>query len=398
MTPRALIYVQHLLGIGHLARAHRIASAMVEAGIATTIAQGGAGAGLAAAPGVETIQLTPAKVTADDMSTLLHADGRPFTDLDKQRRCEALLHVLRRVRPDILVIEAFPFGRRPMRFELIPLLEAAKAMGVPVIASSIRDILQQNAKLGRAEETADLVNTLFDLVLVHGDEAMTPLAMTFPQAHAIAAKTRYTGLVAPKRPAAIVGGYAVIVSAGGGSVGAALLEAAVAAAPLTSFRDEAWLVLAGPNLPEADFARLRAMASGKVAVARSVPDLAAHLAGAKVSVSQAGYNTVADVLVAGSAAVLTPFAAGGETEQTVRAEALAAAGRAVVVREKNLSPLELAAAIDRAAALPKSAAQVLAGGARTAAILLDALAGKTIANKRVETASPLASSPARVSP
>jgi predicted glycosyltransferase len=396
MSARALIYVQHLLGIGHLARVNRIAHALHAAGVRTTLMQGGPDAGLAPVDGVELIRLAPVKVTASDMTALLHADGQVFMETDKAARRDHLLACLRQIRPDILLLEAFPFGRRQMRFELLPLLEEARAMNVPVIATSIRDLLQENRKPGRAEETVDLVKRHFDLVLVHGDRELTPLARTFPLAHQIADWTQYTGLVGPDPPAAIHRTHAVVVSAGGGVVGANLLEATIRAAPLTPFRYDRWLVLAGPNLPEADFNHLKALAaetSSSIDVIRSIPDLPAYLAGARVSVSQAGYNTVADILVAGCAAVLVPFASGGETEQTMRAEALAASGRAVVVREDNLDADSIAAAICHAVSLPQAPARQLDGGPRTAAILLAELARKktehSASKKQIESRSPL---------
>jgi predicted glycosyltransferase len=396
MSARALIYVQHLLGIGHLARVNRIARALHAAGVRTTLVQGGPDAGLAPVDGVELIRLAPVKVTASDMATLLHTDGHVFTESDKTARCDQLLACLRRTQPDILVLEAFPFGRRQMRFELMPLLDQARAMNVPVIAASIRDLLQENRKPGRAEETVDLLSRHFDLVLVHGDPELTPLARTFPLAHRIADRTHYTGLVGPAPPAAIHRTYAVVVSAGGGVVGANLLEAAIRAAQLTPFRDDRWLVLAGPNLPEADSNRLKALAadtSARIEVIRSVPDLPVYLAGARVSISQAGYNTVADILVAGCAAVLVPFASGGETEQTMRADALAASGRAIVVGEDSLDPASIAAAISQAVSLSQAPVMQLDGGARTAAILLTELARKktekSASKKQIESRSPL---------
>ena len=39
--PRILFYVQHLLGIGHLARASRVAGALAEDGFAVTVVTGG---------------------------------------------------------------------------------------------------------------------------------------------------------------------------------------------------------------------------------------------------------------------------------------------------------------------------------------------------------------------
>jgi predicted glycosyltransferase len=374
--PSALVYVQHLLGIGHLARISRVAEGLAEAGVAVTIAQGGSPGAFPAPAGVEIVQLPPAKVESGAMSVLLHADGRPFDEADRADRQARLLDIFERLRPDILIVEAFPFGRRPMRFELLPLLERARSIGTPLVACSIRDILQESRKPGRAEETADTVERYIDIVLVHGDEAVTPLSLTFPLADRIAGRLRYTGLVGPKEMAPARERHDVIVSAGGGAVGMRLLRAAIGAKPRSVFADGRWLVLAGPNLPDAEWAMLRAAAEPDpgIDLRRNVPDLPARLQIAHLSVSQAGYNTVAEVLAAGCPAVLAPFAAGGETEQALRAAALARAGRAVAVEEAALTPERLADAIVAAAALPRAAPHRLDGARRTAAILLTALA------------------------
>jgi predicted glycosyltransferase len=388
MTLRVLVYVQHLLGIGHLARIQRIARSLVARGADVCIARGGVDAGLPDIEGAEIFQLAPARVTAEEMSVLLHADGRPFTDADQRERCDQLLALLMRFQPDVLLVEAFPFGRRQMRFELLPLLTKARELNVSVIAASIRDILQNNWKPGRAEETVAAVKAYFDLVLVHGEEASTPLGLTFPLADAIAAKTRYTGLVGPPSGRSVIHAYDVVVSAGGGSVGSALLQCAIAAAPLSRLGNGAWLVLTGKNAPGADIARLEGQARSsraRITIAQSVPDLPAHLRGAKLSISQAGYNTVADVLAVGCASVLVPFARGGETEQTARAEALAAARRAVMIAEDNLDPMRLAAAIDEALALPQPKSLQLDGASRSADILFEALVNHRTAGGRLES-------------
>ena len=65
------------------------------------------------------------------------------------------------------------------------------------------------------------------------------------------------------------------------------------------------------------------------------------LAGARLSVSQAGYNTVCDLLRAGCRCVLIPFAAGGETEQTVARRRLEKLGLADVLAEDGLTPESL---------------------------------------------------------
>ncbi|MFW6076282.1 MAG: glycosyltransferase, partial [Hyphomicrobiales bacterium] len=104
-------------------------------------------------------------------------------------------------------------------------------------------------------------------------------------------------------------------------------------------------------------------------------DFRALLARARLSVSQAGYNTAADVLRAGCRAVMVPFAEGGETEQARRAAALGDRGLAHVVEESALSPDSLAHAIDRAmaSAAPRPSGIRLDGAERTAALLRAAL-------------------------
>ena len=98
-----------------------------------------------------------------------------------------------------------------------------------------------------------------------------------------------------------------------------------------------------------------------------------------VSVSQAGYNTVMETLQAGARAVLVPFAAGTEEEQTIRAQLLAERGLVHVVEENALTPATLAAAIDRAVLAPRPAPHAIAqsiaqsidlGGARCTAELM----------------------------
>ena len=90
----------------------------------------------------------------------------------------------------------------------------------------------------------------------------------------------------------------------------------------------------------------------------------------RVSVSQAGYNTVLDILAAGAPAVLVPFAEERETEQTLRAERLAARGVVEMVPPAALSPERLAAAIERAAGRRPAALAIDMGGARRTALAI----------------------------
>lgn len=375
MTPRVLFYVQHLLGVGHLARASRVAEALAEDGFDVTVVTGGPPVPGFPAPGVAQACLPPVTSADEGFSGLVDVEGKPVDKAFEERRRDLLLKLFRDIAPDILLVEAFPFGRRQMRFELLPLLAAAASLPRPLIACSIRDILQERVKPGRNEETAALVQRYFDLVLVHGDPRFARLEETFPLAGMIADKVAYTGLVAPHAAAPSGERFDIVVSAGGGAAGRALVAAAVEAAALLDPAAR-WYLVTGPNLSKAAYEVAVASAPENMTVCRFRGDFGALLAAARLSVSQAGYNTVSDVLRAGCRSVLVPFAAGGETEQSFRAARLAELGLATVLPEDNLSGWTLAGAVDAALAGPWSGEHPLAldGAKRSAELLRDALA------------------------
>lgn len=371
MQPRVFFYVQHLLGIGHLARASRIATALVEDNFDVLLVIGGTPVAGFPGSGVKTLKL-PA-VTAGDhgFSGLADLRGQPVDDIFKKQRQHILLQAFEDFSPDIVIVEAFPFGRRQMRFELLPLLETiANRTPKPLVVTSVRDILQERIKPGRDEETVDLIERYFDLVMVHGDPSFATIEQTFPLAGAFEAKVAYTGLVAAPPPEPTDERFDILVSAGGGAAGSALAASTVAAAKITN-GDLKWCLITGPNLPEPEFQAAVAGASKGLSVFRFREDFASLLTGVRLSVSQAGYNTVCDVLRAGCRSLLVPFSGGGETEQTARAERLEALGLATVLTEDALTPTGLSAAIERELAAPEPGSHALdLDGARKSAQLL----------------------------
>lgn len=344
-SKRVFFYVQHLLGIGHLVRASRIAHAMSKAGLDVTVVTGGSIIEGFPGEGLRHVQLPVILASNSSFSGLADAQGNPVDEAFRKQRVERLLTAFEETDPDAVIIEAFPFGRRQMRFELLSLLAAIKAHPRrPLLYSSVRDILQENRKAGRDEETAQLVEEHFDGVLVHGDENFVRLEDTFPLAERISSKIVYTGLVAPEPPQPSEDEFDVVISAGGGAVGAELIRASLDARAL--LRDERrWCIITGPNLPQEEFARIAEHAPPTVSLFRFRKDFPSLLMRAKLSISQAGYNTVCDLLRAPCDSILVPFASGGETEQTVRAEKLQALGFAKVVTENGLNGSSLSEAI-----------------------------------------------------
>lgn len=377
IRPRLLFYIQHLLGIGHLVRGSRIATALAEAAFDVTVVVGGELPDGLDFGRARLRRLPAVKAGPGGFADLVTPDGQPFDATMRAGRRDLLIAIAADLRPDVLLIEAFPFGRRQMRFELLPLLDLAQAMTpAPLIVSSVRDILQENRKASRDAEVVDLVRSRFDLVVVHGDAALARLDDSFPRVADIADRTVYGGLVCPPEDHATATGetFDVVVSVGGGAVGAGLIAMALAARPLSRMAEASWLVLTGPNLP----APVVAPADPNVTVRGFAPDLPARLRRAHLSISQAGYNTVTDLLKAPTCrAVLVPHAENGETEQARRAQLMHARGLAVAVDAARLDPQALAAAMDRALDLPaRETPFALDGAGRTRDLILAALAAK----------------------
>ncbi len=376
MTLRVLIAVTHLLGVGHLARAAAIARGLARAGHAVTLVSGGRPAPLIATDGVRLVQLPPVHVEGTAFSALLGENGGPAGEALMARRRDLLLDALADTRPHVVVTELFPFGRRALAGEFLALVEAARRqMPPPLVLASIRDVLVAPARAGRVEEAHARLLAHYDGVLVHGDAGVLPLERSWPVTPDIAPLLDYTGYVDDTASRSVDDGTdgagEILVSGGGSATSLPLFRAALGAAVLAS--DRRWRLLVGRGVAGQDFSALADAAPANVTVERARPDFAALLSRAAVSISQAGYNTVIDVLNAGVRAVLVPFEAGNETEQRLRAEALARAGvwPFVVVGEADLSAETLARAVDAALAAPLPQAVAIArdGIARSVALI-----------------------------
>lgn len=352
--PVLFFHVQHLLGIGHQMRAAALARACCARGFDLHYVSGGF-------PdrefGLDTAtyhQLPPTRVKNADFANLVDDGDRPVDDAWWEKRVTATLSLFDRLQPDILLLEGFPFARRKFGRELLPLIDKARRRGVPVV-TSLRDILVTPSKEDKRRKALEIAQDALDAVLVHGDPALVRLEQSFPGVENLGARLYYTGYVdggAPVQPGTERSSGEVVVSVGGGAVGEALIETALAAQAIFSETDDRpWRLLLGPNLPENYVQDLKSKVLDKNIIIESArTDFREILAKAAASVSQAGYNTVMDILAARCPAVLIPFARGGENEQSLRATLLAEHGLAQVLAEDRCDGRDLARAIGRAVA------------------------------------------------
>jgi predicted glycosyltransferase len=355
-----MIHVQHLLGIGHLMRARLIAEALADGGFDTHLVSGGRTIGGRLPRGVRTVQLPPIHVSDGTLKPLRDEEGRPIDDAYRRKRRDLLLDTYEAVAPDVVLFETFPFGRRALHFELMPLLERIEsARPRPRVVASVRDILQRRDNVEREREMLASAQRWFDAVLVHGDRRFTRLEETFALAPELTMPVHYTGFVVARSESpslasvSVSGRSEVVVSAGGGTVGIGLFAAALAAQKRSRYGHLRWRVLVGPNVPNDDFQRLLGAAGPGAIVERAREDFASLLGQALISVSQAGYNTVLDVVRSGARPVVVPFTEDGETEQRMRANRLRDLELAVVVDDGTVSPAALAGAIDAAGSREK---------------------------------------------
>lgn len=376
-----MIYVQHLLGIGHFRRIWFMARALADRDITVDLVTGGNPVAGLSNHNITIHQLAALRSLDGHFDKLVNDQDELIDDRWKVQRREQLLDLFEQLKPDILITETFPFGRRMMRFELIPLLEAAhKSRKTPLLVASIRDILQPKSKPGRNQEVLDWLNTYYHHVLIHGERKVASLQLTFPFADEVENKLHYTGYITDTEVENSVasgndGEGEIIVSGGGGAASLKLLQTAIEAKALSKLSTRTWRLLAGFNLDQAAFSELQQQArqqyGASLIVERNRSDFGGILKRCMLSVSQAGYNTVMDILRQQTRAVLVPYAEADEVEQTLRASQLQACQRAIMLEEKYLTPVALAQAIDQAAEMPLPKLEFNLDGAAQSADLIE---------------------------
>jgi predicted glycosyltransferase len=320
MKPALLFYCQHSVGLGHLMRSYALCERLADRFRVVLLCGGELPEGIAPPKDVELIPLPPLGVSPGE--GFRSGDPRLTVEHAWAIREQRILDALHEARPAVVLVELFPFGRAKFARELVPLLEAARAQRA-FTACSLRDILVSGREDQRAydDRARALADAHLDAVLVHCDPRFARLEETFRPNTPLTVPIHYTGFVTGRAPEPRRRGEHIVVSAGGGRVGAPLMLSAMAASDGRPMK-----VIAGPLMPEENWRGLQRLKPPNVELVRSVPDLAAELLLAAASVSQCGYNTALDLIRTRVPALVVPYVTAEENEQTRRAQRLAELG------------------------------------------------------------------------
>jgi predicted glycosyltransferase len=355
-------YCQHVLGIGHLFRSLEICRALSDHEV--ILVTGGPRVTADLPENVCEVRLPDLQMN-QEFKGLFSSRENASLDQIKEERQKRLFNLFEREKPDVFLIELYPFGRKAFRFELDPVLQAVDDKRLPCgsVVCSVRDILVE--KEDRDKHESRVVKTLnhyFKAVLVHADPQLVKISETFDHFDQIEIPVDYTGYIAPKpspnagkriRKKLKIGEeeILIVVSAGGGNVGAPILEAVMRAFDRLEMKSHCHLkVFTGPFLGQSEFDRLRKGVGNNVQVTRFTADFLSYLAAADLSVSMGGYNTTMNILATGVPALVWPFPQ--NREQRLRAERLANQGILNVIEDEDLHPDRLAVIMDQRLSKP----------------------------------------------
>ena len=353
---KVFFYCQHVLGIGHLFRSLEICKAL--SGHEIVLITGGPQITINLPKHVRTFHLPQLKMDSG-FTGLLSSDQQLPVDQIKEQRKQELLALFEKEKPDVFLVELYPFGRKAFRFELDPVLETISENKVTPckVVCSVRDILVEKEDQHRHEDRAlKTLNQYFDAVLVHSDPELIRFEETFFRFDDIKIPVVYTGFVAQQCPAGARNRIRkqlgldetqnlIVASAGGGSVGAVLLESVIKAFQRLSGGNANHLrIYTGPYISQDDFESLKRQAGRRVTIEKFSSDFISYLAAADLSISMAGYNTSMNILASRVPALVWPFSQ--NHEQIMRAGRLASIGALEVIDQQDLSPQRLGPKID----------------------------------------------------
>jgi len=261
----------------------------------------------------------------------------------KQTREAILRESVLRFNPDLMVIDKRASG---IDGELLPTLHALRENGRHTkLALGVRDILdepERTRKILAGNGSFEVIDEFYDEVWIYGSKEIFDTAKEYAFPESIHRKTFYCGYL--KRPTVSSGRNEgpprVLITTGGGGDGSDIIQAYLTG--LSTLPRNVALrttVIFGPQMPEACRAELlrRFDYLADVEFLEFEADITNRYAESDVVVSQAGYNTVCELLSFSRRAILVPRSE-PVREQLIRARLMAERGFFECIEPRDLTP------------------------------------------------------------
>ena len=386
---RILVYAQHLSGVGHYVRSFEIARELATRHQVYWI-EGGRPVPHRVCPGLHIVELPRIRRGADGRLQALDNEAEHSKSITEvmRKRAAQLLAAVERIRPEVFLVEYFPFSKWELADELLPAITAVRANGGRVLCS-LRDVVAKTRHEAVSDQVwqarvTDLVNSHFDALLVHAAPALTRLDQHFAGVAKLHPPIHYTGLVSERLlPSSasdadikrVTGDRPfVLVSAGGGGGGRKLIEQVCMAWQDPDLAAGRPLVIcAGLGWPDTELRQLtRPVGNRRIIVLPFREDFLHWLARADLSISQCGYNTATNLLQTRTPAIVCPNPA--MSDQAFRARRLSELGLVELfdsTRQAHHPRDPLAKVIDRVLDQPRTACPVDLEGAQCTRRLIE---------------------------
>lgn len=350
--PRVALYSHDAQGLGHIQRNLVIAAALQRGERAPDVLVfSGAeeAAVLARSARCDVVTLPALRKRLDGSYAPRHLSGG-LAELVAVRSA-ILASTLEAFAPDLVIVDKLPGGAFG---ELVPALGQLRASGRTRAVLGLRDVLDDPTTTRhewREQDAAATVERFYDAVWIYGDPHVFDAVAEYEAPATIAARATFTGYLARGRgsdPAPGTEAAVVLGLVGGGQDGRRLAEC-FAAAPFPD--GHRGVLVTGPQMPAGDRTHVRRLAARRddLTVHEFVEGLGRWVAGAAAVVSMGGYNTVCELLAAGTPGLIVPRVR-PRTEQLIRARRLAACGELDCLHPADLSPEAVGAWLRRALA------------------------------------------------
>ena len=378
------MYCQHLSGVGHFVRSREIVRALSKRHSVWFVTGGLEVPGPQLNSSVRRVRLAGIRRSKAGLEPL--TETRDLKDTFKHRKT-ALTTLFSKVRPDVLVIEHFPFSKWILEKEILSVIELARISNLHTrILCSVRDYpMGHEARIDSERYQTEVVtqlNAKFDALLVHSDPNCVKIETLLPWLSEVSIPIYHTGYVSEKlsllgahrnRDDGVEGPRHVLVSCGGLQEELRLANLCVSAWLELLERKKTdgrkMVIFAGLSTEHKKFRQLTRRAQNGAFEIRPFTDrFLSWMPTADLSISQGGYNTTMNLLETRTRSILAPNPA--MSDQVYRARMMEVKRLASIIDATKICSTSLADRIRVQLAQPLPDHQLdLEGAHNTCAII-----------------------------